>query len=173
MDSLISLIIFLVLLTLGYFIGRRREKRHYQSILEREKEYADMIILHEKKPPPGTSIPYVLVTGSVVVSSDYFKTFIAGLRNLVGGRVSAYESLLDRARREAILRMKEQARALRCNTVANVRIVTTSLSQGGKNQLGTVEVLAYGTAMVFILEANKPASPVRLGAQSKPVAKRL
>ena len=37
MDSLISLIIFLVLLTLGYFIGRRREKRHYQSILEREK----------------------------------------------------------------------------------------------------------------------------------------
>lgn len=149
MDSLINLIIFLVLLGLGYFIGSYKEKRHYASIFEREKEYADMILLHEKHPPPGTQVPYILVMGSVVVSVDYFKRFVAGLRNLVGGRMNAYETLLDRARREAILRMKEQARALRCNAVANVRVVTTSISQGGNNQLGTVEVLAYGTAMVF------------------------
>jgi uncharacterized protein YbjQ (UPF0145 family) len=47
------------------------------------------------------------VSGSVVVSVDYFKRFLAGLRTLVGGRVTSYETLLDRARREAILRCKE------------------------------------------------------------------
>ncbi|MFT6733724.1 MAG: hypothetical protein ACJAS9_001914 [Polaribacter sp.] len=42
---------------------------------------------------------------------DYFKRFLAGLRNIFGGRVVTYESLVDRARREAILRMKEKCPA--------------------------------------------------------------
>lgn len=162
MENILSLIIFLVLLGLGYFIGRRREQAHYKSIIERESEYADMIVLHEKHPPPGTTIPYVLVCGSVVVSVDYFKSFLAGLRQFFGGPIRSYESLLDRARREAILRMKEEARALRCNAVGNVRIVTSSISQGGNKQLGTVEVLAYGTAMVFMPQAVRPVRPIRI-----------
>ena len=44
-----------------------------------------------------------------MVSVDYFKRFLAGLRMIFGGRVSSYESLLDRARREALLRMRLQA----------------------------------------------------------------
>ena len=51
-----------------------------------------------------------LVTGSVVISVDYFKRFVSFLRDIFGGRVGAYESLIDRARREAILRMKENAK---------------------------------------------------------------
>jgi len=149
MDTLVSFTIFLILLAVGYFAGRSREQAHYRSIIEREHEYADMFVLHGKHAPEGATIPVVLVAGNVVVSVDYFKSVVAGLRNLVGGSINAYESLLDRARREAILRMKEQARALRCNAVVNVRIVTSSISQGGKNQLGTVEVMAYGTAIVF------------------------
>ena len=60
-------------------------------------------------------------------------------RGLVGGRVSAYESLVDRARREALLRMKGQARG--ALEVACTRITTSNLGPG------SVEAIAYGTAV--------------------------
>ena len=43
-----------------------------------------------------------LVSGSVVISSDYFKTFVAGFRAFFGGRFRGYETLLERARRDAL-----------------------------------------------------------------------
>ena len=91
-----------------------------------------------------------LVSGSVVVSADYFKRFVAGLRMLIGGRLNTYESLLDRARREAILRMREQAKALGATQIFNVKLETMTI--GGRNPKGGVaclEVLAYGTAIVL------------------------
>ena len=51
-----------------------------------------------------------LVTGECVISGDYFKNFVAGLKNLFGGRLTTFESVIDRGRREAILRMREKAR---------------------------------------------------------------
>ena len=69
------------------------------------------------------------------------------MRSIVGGRVSSYESLIDRARREAILRMKEQAATLDANYVFNVKMETSSISKGRRNSIGSVEVLAYGTAI--------------------------
>ncbi|MCG8067144.1 MAG: YbjQ family protein, partial [Candidatus Thiodiazotropha taylori] len=88
-----------------------------------------------------------LVSVSVVISVDYFKRFIAALRNLVGGRVTSYESLVDRARREAILRMKAQAEQLNADIVFNVKLETSSIHKGRGNSIGSVEVLAYGTAL--------------------------
>jgi uncharacterized protein YbjQ (UPF0145 family) len=87
-----------------------------------------------------------LIVGSAVISVDYFKRFLAGLRALVGGRVKSYESLLDRARREALLRMK--AEAPDADVVVNLRIETASISKGKRQKsIGTVEALAYGTAL--------------------------
>ncbi|MCH2476148.1 MAG: YbjQ family protein [Gemmatimonadetes bacterium] len=90
-----------------------------------------------------------MVMGSVVVSHDHFKRFLAQLRIIVGGRIKSYEPLLDRARREAVLRMKEQALAHGHNTVVNIRLETSRLAnsrRGGKGTAG-VEMLAYGTAL--------------------------
>jgi uncharacterized protein YbjQ (UPF0145 family) len=89
-----------------------------------------------------------LVRGSVVISVDYFKRFLARLRMIFGGRIHTYESLLDRARREAILRMQEQARELGASMIFNMRFETSSISKGRKDAVGTVEVLAYGTAVI-------------------------
>jgi len=86
--------------------------------------------------------------GSVVISVDYFKRLLAALRNFFGGRVKSYETLLDRARREAILRMQQEAKELGANVVINIKLETASISKGRKNAIGSVEILAYGTAMI-------------------------
>jgi uncharacterized protein YbjQ (UPF0145 family) len=143
-----DLIVFLVLLALGYGFGRRAEKRHYKSIIAREKKLQSLPAVAVKEPPLARPYRAALVCGNVVISVDYFKRFLAGLRNLFGGRVTSYESLLDRARREAILRMKEQAAAMGAKLIFNVKLTTSSLSQGKRGQIGSVEVLAYGTALI-------------------------
>jgi len=142
-----DLIVFITLLALGYFFGRSAEKRHYKSIIKREKQYKNIIAVSSRF-PPASNVPMssCLVAGSVVISVDYFKRFLSGLRALVGGRVVAYESLLDRARREALLRMKKQAGDLNANMVFNIKIETCSISKNAKGAIGSIEVLAYGTA---------------------------
>lgn len=144
-----DLIIFLVLLGLGYGFGRFSEQRHFRSIIRREKALKDLPVIASKF-PPATLIPpnTRLVCGSVVISVDYFKRFLARLRNLVGGRVKSYESLLDRARREAILRMKQSAKQMGAAMVFNIKLETASISKGRKNTVGAIEVLAYGTAII-------------------------
>ena len=144
-----DLIVFLILLALGYGFGRAAELRHFKNIQKREKLLQSIPAIASKIPDPSLHPRQVqLVAGNVVISVDYFKRFIAGLRNLVGGRVTAYETLLDRARREAILRMKEEAKTLGANLVFNVKFETASITKGRKNQIGSVEVLAYGTAFI-------------------------
>ena len=143
-----DLIVFLVLLALGYGFGRYSEKKHYKSIFKREKALNNIPAIASKIPPfRRQDLKSQLVTGSVVISVDFFKRFIAGLRNIFGGRVTSYETLLDRARREAILRMKEEAKNLNAELVFNIKLETSSIFKGRKNAVGSVEVLAYGTAM--------------------------
>lgn len=146
---MIDLIVFLVLLAAGYFFGQAAEKRHYKSIIEREKALHNLLCSSERILPDMGNVEGKLVSGSVVVSVDYFKRFVAGLRNLIGGRVSAYESLLDRARREAILRMKAEAQAYGARSVWNIRLETSSIYKSAQGSIGSVEVLAYGTAIKF------------------------
>lgn len=144
-----ELIIFALLLSMGYFFGRRAEKKHYRSIMEREERWLKL---------PTTSSKYImedpreiersqLVNGSVVVSVDYFKRILAALRNFFGGNVQSYETLIDRARREAVLRMKESCPG--ADQVINLRLETSSITKGRGNQVRSVEVLSYGTAIYF------------------------
>lgn len=142
-----ELIVFITLLGLGYFFGRLAEKKHFKSIREREKLYLRLPTTSLKR-PMGTLPPITestLVSGNVVISVDYCKRILAGLRNIFGGQVSAYETLVDRARREAVLRMKESCPD--ATQLINLRIETSSISKGAKQQIGSVEVLAYGTAL--------------------------
>lgn len=154
-----GLIIFIVLLTLGYVAGRMAESRHYRSIEARERELLHLPVVTLKNVlDQEKEISRVeLVAGNVVVSVDYFKRFLASLRNLFGGRVTSYETLLDRARREAILRMKEAAKG--ADIIMNLRIETASISKGAKKAIGSVETLAYGTAITY---NKKPSQASRL-----------
>ena len=147
-----DMVIFLGLLLLGYIAGRTAEKRHYRSIIQREKELLLLaVVTAEGSFPPGKVRDSELVVGSVVISIDYFKRLLAILRNIFGGRVKAYESLVDRARREAILRMKETARKQGDTMVINMRLETSTIGRNAnkKKQIGSVEAIAYGTAVVL------------------------
>lgn len=146
-----QIVIGLVLLGLGYFFGRYFEKKHFQSIIERESELADVVVIASKHTTATDSAkPGMMVTGSVVISVDYFKRFLAMLRTIFGGRVTAYETLLDRARREAILRMKQEARSMNADRIFNIKLETASISKNASGNIGSVEILAYGTALINV-----------------------
>ena len=138
------------LLALGFFGGTLAERRHYASIRERERALLRLPALTFETLPAGWTVKRCgLVSGSVVISLDYFKRFVAGLKNLVGGRLRSYESLLDRARREAVLRLKEEAKRRGFHAVANVRLETCSIaSPRGENKgIAGIEILAFGTGV--------------------------
>ena len=145
-----NLIIFLVLMTLGFGVGTFLERRHYRSIRRREKEFLNLpaVTLKTAHYTPDQVASARLVYGSAVISIDYFKKILAGLRNIFGGTVKSYESLVDRARREATLRMKEMAGD--AAVIVNVRIETASVGkQANKKSVGCLEAVAYGTAITL------------------------
>jgi len=142
-----QIIIVAVLVTLGYLFGRRAEHKHFKSLIEREQVMNKLPAIASRLPPQDSKYDQVLVSGNVVVANDYFKSFVAGLRNLFGGKISTYESLLDRARREAVLRMKEQAQQLGAELVFNVKYETSNISGQTNKKIPVIEVHAYGTAL--------------------------
>lgn len=148
----VNIIVFLALVGLGYGVGSFVEKRHYRSIEERERQLISLPVVNVKSPGVPTSkiADTRLVTGSAVISVDYFKRMLAGLRNVFGGKVKSYESLMDRARREALLRMKESAGG--ADLIINVRLETSSIGNTTgrkKKNVGCMEALAYGTAVTL------------------------
>jgi uncharacterized protein YbjQ (UPF0145 family) len=145
-----DLLSFVALVSVGYVFGRRIETRHMASLREREHASLGLPVLTARGVDPSWTIEdAALVTGIAVVSIDYFKYVAATLRNVFGGRLSTYESLLDRARREAVLRMKEAAYARGATVVLNVRLELCSVSglDAGRRGARSAEVLAYGTAL--------------------------
>jgi len=140
-----------LLLALGYGVGRWRERRHFESLDAHEPQYADITVTNLKQVVDPDSVKRVsLVMGEAVIATDYFKSFAAKLRNIVGGEMRAYETLMARARREAALRMLKQARGLGAGEICNVRYETSNIrSASRRNNLGvSVEVFAFGTAVV-------------------------
>ncbi|MBI9074525.1 MAG: heavy metal-binding domain-containing protein [Desulfatibacillum sp.] len=144
-----NIILFFAFLALGYGVGTYLEKRHYRDIEAREKAYLNIpIVTMEETVGYEQEVASAnLVSGSVVISIDYFKRILSGLQMFVGGRVTAYETLVDRARREAILRMIENSHG--ADIIENVRVETSAIGQSAnrKQAVGSVEALAYGTAI--------------------------
>ena len=156
----IKLLTILAMLIITYIIGKSVEQKHFQKIAKQELRLKHI---------PAITIPYLpdswhvkmvkhpkkedsmVVNGNVVISQDYFKSFLAGLKTLIGGRLYSYETLLNRARREAVVRMKIQALELGYNSIIGVRFETSQISQG-------VEVIVYGTALKVVEQTTEQAA---------------
>jgi uncharacterized protein YbjQ (UPF0145 family) len=142
----------ILILVFAYFVGSRIERKHFENIRRREADVRNFPVVSFRTMPEDWKVDSSeLVAGNIVVSLDYFKRVIAGLKGLVGGRIKTYEPLLDRARREAVLRMIESARSQGYDAIINVRLETSRLANARRDGKGIagVEMLAYGTAIKF------------------------
>ena len=141
-----DLLVIIGCLLICYFTGSHIEKRHFKKIQQREVALFKKKCLNfsKKTVNPAKVESATLVTGCVVIGCDYFKMFVAGLKNLFGGNISAYESVLDRGRREALLRMRESACFLGANAVINTKIETVMLDPIGTSQNPKISITAYG-----------------------------
>jgi uncharacterized protein YbjQ (UPF0145 family) len=140
-------------LFVGWLAGHLSEMKHERSLAAREEALKDIETTDLRNPPgfAGAEGPCSLVSGEAVVASDTFKTWVFGLKNIVGGESKTFTSLFDRARRAALLRMKERARELGCDAVCNVRFDSADI--GGNATFGAKKknsnmavVLVSGTA---------------------------
>lgn len=138
---MVELGITLGLLVIGFFIGRHNEQRHFLDLQLREHFLLARMPTRADRGPRLTSGQTFLVASSVVVAADYFKTFVGTIKNFFGGRLTTHESLLDRARREAVCRLKEKALKAGASQILDLHIETSFVDKMG------VEVSVSGTAV--------------------------
>ena len=92
---------------------------------------------------PGREIAETvgLVTANTVRARNVGRDILAGLKNLVGGEIGAYQHLLSESREQALGRLEEQASAQGADAIVALRMTTSSVAQGAS------EILVYGTAV--------------------------
>lgn len=143
---------FFLLVLVGFIAGTIAEKMHFASLKKREARLLDMAAATTReetlKGGPETERLF-FVTGCCVVSQDYFKRVLAALKTIFGGRLGAYETLIDRGRREATLRMKESAKKAGCDMIIGMKVETAPIGDKTGQGIGCIEVIAYGTAVKF------------------------
>ena len=139
------------LMLLGAWIsGGILERRHLKNLRLLESGSRGVLAITIEDLPPDWQVESCeLVMGNVVISQDYFKRFAASIKGIFGGNIRVLEPLLERARREALIRMKGVAHARGYDTIINVRIETATLASARRDGKGTagVEILAFGTAI--------------------------
>jgi len=142
MDGLIiQIVIFAILFSVGFGFGRFNERKHLQYLDEQEQRLAYIRVNNSRF--IESTFPGHMISSNVVISHDYFKYAIANVQNMLGGRLTNYESVVERARREAIVRLKLEAEKIGADQIMGIRLSTTELGMQG----GMVEVFAYGTAI--------------------------
>ena len=149
MDTILNFLmnnaIFIGLFFIGWFFGRYNERDHLKKLAAAEKELGHIIVSSERffEPKIADDSHGELVMGSVVIAQDYFKMIIASIFNFFGRNLTTYETLLERARREALVRMKQESQFMGYNQIFGVRLEVTSINATGS----MVEAIAYGTGV--------------------------
>lgn len=140
MGDIIRLALSIVAVIAGFVFGRRAERAHFKSIREREASLQNLAVRSETELSFNVSESQ-LVFGNVVIANDRFKSLVGSFESFFGGRLKAFEPLIDRGRREAILRLKAQAADWGAKEVLHLRVESSMVDNYG------VEVLAIGTAV--------------------------
>ena len=92
---------------------------------------------------PGREIAETigLVSANAVRARHVGRDILAGLKNLVGGEIGAYQQLLLESRQQAFATLQADAEQQGADAVVAVRMATAAVAQGA------AEVLVYGTAV--------------------------
>jgi uncharacterized protein YbjQ (UPF0145 family) len=84
-----------------------------------------------------------LVKGSTIQTVNAFKDIGAGLKTLIGGELTKYNEMMDKARKIATDRLIAEAQQLGADAIVCFRYSTSSIMQSA------AEIMAYGTAVKF------------------------
>ena len=94
---------------------------------------------------PGQQVQVLgLVRGNIVTSKNLGRDIMAGFKNLVGGEIVSYTQMISEGRNVAEQRMIAEAERLGADAIICMRFA------GGSVMEGTLEMLAYGTAVKFV-----------------------
>ncbi|MEX0299655.1 MAG: YbjQ family protein [Kordiimonas sp.] len=127
----------------GWLVTTYFERRHTKELTIQESELQHISLSNNNKvTTPSTDL--VLLTGSTILVHDIFRKFFITIRKIIGGNVVLYERLTMRARRSAILRMKEEANLRGIDHIINVRLDTVQVPG---RFLSGIAVVAYGTGV--------------------------
>ena len=86
-----------------------------------------------------------IVSGETIIGANPFKDFFAGIRDIVGGLPSSYESLLREAKERALQEMRDQAARMGANAVIGIDLDFATVGANGRMLM----VTAAGTAVRY------------------------
>ena len=84
-----------------------------------------------------------LVKGSTIQTVNAIRDIGAGLKTLVGGELTKYNEMMDKARALATERMVGEAERMGADAIVGMRYASSAIMQSA------AEVMAYGTAVKF------------------------
>ncbi len=106
---------------------------------------ADDIMVVTLNEIPGYKVKKVvgLVSGLTARTRGVGGKFVAGIESMVGGEVTSFTSEIEKARAEALERLKKNAKAMGANAVLKTDFETTEV------YVSTVLFSATGTAAII------------------------
>jgi uncharacterized protein YbjQ (UPF0145 family) len=126
------------------------EREHLQALDKAEQEFSDIIVSDLKNLPPNWTVKSsVFLSDDVCLANDSIKSLFWTFRTLFGGESKSFTRLMDRARREATLRLLRKARMSGMNAVWNIRYETSVIRLGfgsaDNGKFAGVEIFVYAT----------------------------
>ena len=140
-----------ITLLVWYLISKAVETHHYNSIRKRENLYKSLPVLTSYKIFPISKYKdATLVYAEYSAANDYFKKSVVSFLSFFGLNIVTYEKLLDRARREAILRLKEKCKNY--DAIINLKLETVEINSSNNTvnkRIKGLQVLVSATAVNF------------------------
>lgn len=85
-----------------------------------------------------------IVSSETVIGANAIKDFFASITDIVGGRSSSYESVLEKGKEIAVKEIEERARKIGANAIVGLSLNYETLGNSG----GMIMVTATGTAVI-------------------------
>ena len=139
---------------LSWAIGRWYQDCLMSALLLNEKQQGNMLqsdqhLSTQSLMTTMAAESSTLLHVSICVGPSMGQIFFMWFKSIFGGRLHSYDVVLDYGRREALLRLNQQAKNLGCSSVVNIRIETSTVSfaKNDKSNTSSVEFLAFATGI--------------------------
>lgn len=151
---ILSVVVPLLFPFLSWAAGRWYQGRLMQALLLDEKQQGSMLQSDQHLSTSSSmktmaAQSSTLLHVSICVGPSMGQIFFMWLKSIFGGRLHSYDVVLDYGRREALLRLNQQAKELGCSSMVNIRIETSTVSfaKNNQNKTSSVEFLAFATGI--------------------------